>query len=787
MGNTRKRLLATGKPALQRSALAGAVLLGCSALLANAVHAAENPSSNAAQQQSLSFNIPAQPLDDALAAYGIATGTQVLYGAPLTEGLKSTAVNGTYTREQALARLLSGTGLAYQFTAERSVTLQAARPQASNQVQLAPTMVSGEKISRTLAQTQTSVTVNTAEDLREHGDNTLANVFARTPGVYTQAGNENWGIRGVPVSGFDDQGPATLNGAVSVYVDGAQQPNRALTLSPMSMWDVDQVEVLMGPQSTTQGRNSLAGAVVIQTRNPTFEPSFSAQTNAGNYGESGAAVAGGGALIDGLVAGRIAVDYQDGDGYIDNVTTHSDANPNRNKNARGKLLILPNDDLDVLLTYAYHDSLQGDNSTYRKNGHVQYYKIASNTEAHDALQQNTGSAKVDYRLNDAWTLTSQTSGTQSDYNSLLDFNQDAILDRDVTRTQETHLFSQELRLGYEGDSLRGFTGVYYGRTTNNFHDELVYSGTTVATVEGYTKIHNKAVFGEVNWDFAPAWTLITGLRYDDETNDTTVDDEIAGLQNQVEESFDALLPKLGVDFNFADAQYLGFMVQRGYRGGGVNVRASSNHKPYDPEYTTNYELSYRGAWLEDSLRARANLYYTEWKDQQVSVLDSTETYFDMYNAARSTIRGLELFVEQDLSERLKVNAGMAYTDGRYKSFETPDGDRSGEAFLYAPKYKASVGGSYRFDSGLTFTSDVIYQEGSPSAYDFDADGNVSHTRRSDDYVLVNFNAEYELIKGLAVSGYVKNLFDEKYVTNNRADIVDVGAPRTLGVILHYDM
>ena len=781
MGTTRERL-PTGTPSLQRHTLAIAVWLGCSALL-NVAQAAQPTPVGA--QQTLSFNLPAQPLDAALASYGIATGIQVLYGASVTQGLTSTAISGTYTREQALARLLSGTGLSYQFTAERSVTLQAAAP-VRTAMEIAPVMVSGEKISRTLAQTQTSVVVNTAADLREHGDANLGNVFARTPGVYTQSGNENWGIRGVPVSGFDDQGPATLNGAVSVYVDGAQQPNRALTLSPMSMWDVEQVEVLLGPQSTTQGRNSLAGAVVIQTRNPTFEPSFSAQTNAGNYGESGAAVAGGGALIDGVVAGRVAVDYQDGDGYVDNVTTDSDANPNRNKNARGKLLILPNDNLDVLLTYAHHDSLQGDNSIYRKNGRVQYYKIASNTEAHDALQQNTGSAKVDYRLNDAWTLTSQTSGTQSDYTSLLDFDQNATDDEEVARTQETHLFSQEVRMAYEGETLRGFSGIYYGRTTNNFHDQLIFSGTTVAEVQGYTKIHNSAAFGELNWDFAPDWTLITGLRYDVENNKTTVEDDLSE-DADVDKTFDALLPKLGVDYHFADNHYLGFMVQRGYRGGGVNVRAGSSHTAYDPEYTTNYELSYRGAWLDDSLRARANLYYTQWKDQQVSLLDPTESYFEIYNAARSDIRGLEVFLEHDVTEQLKLNAGMAYTYGRYKSFETPDGDRSGEAFLFAPKYKVSVGGSYRFDNGLNVTTDVVYQAGSPSAYEFDAAGEVAHTRRSDDHVLVNLNTEYELLEGLAVSGYVKNLFDEKYVTNNRADILDVGAPRTLGVVLRYDL
>lgn len=123
-------------------------------------------------------------------------------------------------------------------------------------LEIAPVTVTGEKINRSLEKTQSSVAVVTEQQLRDKADHNLIDVFARTPGVYNQAGNENWGIRGVPVSGFDDQGPATLNGAVSVYVDGAQQPNRALTLSPIGLWDTEQVEVFLGPQSTTQGRNS---------------------------------------------------------------------------------------------------------------------------------------------------------------------------------------------------------------------------------------------------------------------------------------------------------------------------------------------------------------------------------------------------------------------------------------------------------------------------------------------------------------------------------------------------
>ncbi len=656
-------------------------------------------------------------------------------------------------------------------------------------LEIAPITVSGEKINRSLEQTQSSVVVVTEQQLRDKADHSLVDVFARTPGVYSQVGNENWGIRGVPVSGFDDQGPATLNGAVSVYVDGAVQPNRTLTLSPTTLWDVEQVEVFLGPQSTTQGRNSLAGAVVVQTRNPTFQPSFSAQTNVGNYGEKGAAVAGGGSIVDDKIAGRIALDYQDGDGYIDNIALGKDANPHRTSNARGKLLITPSDDLDVLLTYAHNEHRQGDNSVIRNPDKVRYYKVSSNTQAFDNLLQDTVSAKLDYRLDDQWSLTSLTTNTNSDYSNRLDFDQNAVDNDVILRKQDGKLFGQELRLNYSSDTVKSFIGAYYGHNTNNFHDRLLSAGELAATVKGDTTIENKALFGEVNWTFAPRWTLVTGLRYDHETNDTDIKQDDLSDAAKVNKSFAAVLPKLGINYELAAGQYLGFMVQKGYRGGGVNVRSGSGHQSYDPEYTTNYELSYRGSFFEDTLRARANLYYTDWKDQQVSVRQANTNIIDVYNAGRSDIKGLEVFVEKDLSEQLTLTVGGAITDGKYKDFIAGNGqDRSGQAFLYAPKYKMSVGGIYRINDRLTFNTDVTYQSTTPSAYEFDAAGKVNGERRSDNYVLANFSSEFKVTQHVAVSGFVKNAFDKRYVTNNRDDeIIDAGAPRTFGMALRYDL
>lgn len=649
--------------------------------------------------------------------------------------------------------------------------------------------VTGEKINRSLEQTQSSVAVVTDKQLREKEDHNLVDVFSRTPGMYNTSGNENWGIRGVPVSGFDDQGPAALNGAVSVFVDGAVQPNRTLTLSPMPLWDVEQVEVFLGPQSTTQGRNSLAGAVVVQTKNPTFTPSFSAQTNVGNYGERGAAVAGGGALVDDKIAGRIALDYQEGDGYIKNLYNGNDANPTRAVNGRGKLLILPNEDLDVLLTYSHNESRKGDNSVIRQGDRVRYYKIDSNTKAYDKLSQDTVSAKVDYRLNDAWSITSLTSNTSSDYDARLDFDQSSVGNQAVLRKQDGDLFSQELRLNYSSDTVKSFAGVYYGHNTNNFHDRLFNGQRLLGTVKGDTTIQNSAVFGEIDWTFAPRWTLITGLRFDHETNDTDVVADDFSAPGKDKQSANAVLPKLGIDYELADNQYVGAMVQRGYRGGGVNVRAGSSHQAYDPEYTTNYELSYRGSFMDQTLRTRANLYYTDWKDQQVTVVNPNTEFYDVFNAGRSSIKGLELSVEKDFGEQLTLNAGASVTSGKYKDFVTSNGrDMSGKDFLYSPKYKTTLGATYRWNERLTLNTDLTWQSTSPAEYEFDDDNNYIGERKSDAFWLTNFNAEYKVTRNVSVSGYVKNAFDKQYITNNRSgDIIDAGAPRTFGLALRYDM
>lgn len=644
-------------------------------------------------------------------------------------------------------------------------------------------IVKGQKIDRPLDETMASVAVVTARDIADHADASLTDIIARLPGVNTQSGNETWGIRGVPVAGFDDQGPATSNGAVSVYVDDALQPHRMLTLSPLPLWDVEQIEVYRGSQSTMQGRNSLAGSVVIQTRNPDYAPSLAARVNVGNFGQRGASVAGGGAIVNGKVAARFAADVQSGDGYIRNDTLGKDANPQRNVNLRGKLLVEPVNGLDLLFTLSHARNRRGIQAV---NQGPQYYTVSYNTEEFDQLDQDTATLRADYELTPALTLTTVTSSSRGTYDSLLDFDQRSNRNQEVVRVHKNRLFNQEVRLAYKIPGLQAQAGVYYGTVGNDIDDRLNFSGVTVGSVTGTTRISGRSLFGEVSWDFVPSWQLVGGLRYERERNKTMLVDELAEVSNVNEvKTFSALLPKVGLNYRLGMDQLIGAFVQRGYRSGGVNVRVGTNHTAYDPEYTNTFELSHRAAWLDKKLRTTANLYFTDWKDQQVAFLVG-EDQLEVKNAGHSRMKGVELGAEYRVSHALQLLAGASYSDTRYINFVAYGDALNGKTFIGAPRRKLNLGLVYRINSALTASADAIYQDGSASAYLTD-NGKETGVRRSDDAALVNANLAYRFGKA-TVSAYLKNVFDRQYIANNQSGrVLDVSAPRTVGVALRYDL
>lgn len=773
-----------------RCALLGMALTTGIAISSNSF--AETASLNTTEIKT--YHIPAGPLGRSLSSFAVSAGIPLSFDSALTDGLTSPSISGEYSQQQVLDMLLAGSGLTISQKVDGSFTIyKTPLVETNNQIALPAVIVSGEKLNRRLQDTLSSVAVFGQEDIQQHADQDLQNIMARTPGLYTQSGNENWGIRGVPVSGFDSQGAGTMNGAVTVFVDGAAQTHRLVTMNSLRLWDVEQVEVYRGAQSTTQGRNSLAGAVVLKTNDPTFQPEFAAQTNFGSYGEQGVSFVANDSIVDNLLAGRLAVDYQTMDGYIDNLTLDRDGDAQRAVNIRGKLLFQPTEKMDLLLTLDRTEQKRGANTVSVENGKPRYYDHFLNTAERDALDQNTASAKLDYYLSDNWTFSSLSSGTWSNYDSLLDYDQNVTDQIEVSRKHKQDLLSQEFRFTYESDRLMGFLGLYYAKHSNDIDDRINQNRVGIEdpalVSRGDVVIRNQAIFGEVNWEFIENWTWITGLRWDHEKNNTKfnyVDPfrfaAVTSANNNT--SFNELLPKLGLSHQFTPNHLVGLTWQKGYRGGGVDLSTNTAHRPYDPEYTSTYELAWRGSWFANRLNTNLNIYHTDWKDQQVEIADELGIG-TVANAAKARMRGLEFSADYLVNSAFTLFAGASYNHSEYLEFDREGQDLSGQQFPFAPEYKVSLGGSYRFINGLRISSDVVYQSDTITLV---YDSGIPIVRNNDSVTLVNLNGEYPLSKNLTVSAFVRNLFDREYITNNQGDdFLDVGAPRTFGIALRAEM
>ncbi|MCY4044693.1 MAG: TonB-dependent receptor plug domain-containing protein, partial [Cellvibrionales bacterium] len=266
-------------------------------------------------------------------------------------------------------------------------------------------VIYGEKQDKSLQETPVSVGVLTNEDLNNSTISDFNDVYNRLANVsITRGGNEGlFSIRGVNIEGF---GNNPHNYTAGVYVDDVALDVMSIRYGAMNIWDVEQIEVYRGPQGTLQGRSALNGAMVIKTLDPTYEWSGKSQATYGNYNTKRHSVAAGGAIVDDILAFRLAAEDYRSDGYVENVTRNEeDYSGFKRQMVRGKLLFEPTDALDALLTFTHAKNNIGDNPNVPSENPFNFEAVSDHNAYHNT-QTNTGSLKLTYDVNDNVTLTS---------------------------------------------------------------------------------------------------------------------------------------------------------------------------------------------------------------------------------------------------------------------------------------------------------------------------------------------------------------------------------------------
>jgi len=324
-------------------------------------------------------------------------------------------------------------------------------------------------------ETASSVSVISAEDLaKKQSATSVADAIADTPNVvYT-------GTVGIPViRGLNAEGPNSATSAffagtiprATINLDGHYQNYWEFALGSTSIWDVQSIEVFRGPQTTSQGANAIAGAIIVNTKDPTFTPEGAYQVEAGSYGKLRTSIAASRPIIDNELAARISIDYWGRDTFIDYINdgassfVKGDTDQNfRTFNLRGKLLWTPTDipGLTAKLTYAHTYN----NRPTTESASPSYDKLESNaTSGVASWEQVTDSGVLDlfYDLGTGIKLYNQTQYSESNVDRVL-----AVSSTGAAIIGEKNL-TNETRATW-GDSatkLSGVTGVFVSHTTSD--------------------------------------------------------------------------------------------------------------------------------------------------------------------------------------------------------------------------------------------------------------------------------------------------------------------------------
>lgn len=339
-------------------------------------------------------------------------------------------------------------------------------------------VVEGEKVIRTIRDTQTSVAVVTGQDIEERQIRDLDEAVGQAANVVTtQDPNAGFAVRGLNSEGLTGLQHISGVPAIGVVIDGVTQNPDAVRRGARGLWDIEQVEVLRGPQSTLQGRNAIGGTVVVKTNDPTYKLGGVVEGTIGTNDLYGAGFVLNSPIVAGQSAFRISGYKTERDRGIDYADPENkDMGIDAYDTLRGKLLIEPDSlpGFSALFTASRtHDApgsgiVSGPNFLDRELNYT-----SSFTDFREGTVENYA-ADLSYEFSPGLTLRSVTGYAETVSEIYTAAGAELIRDGDNVSGSD---FTQDLRLEIDnqGNGLSGVLGLFYGKFERSaFNDSSLH-------------------------------------------------------------------------------------------------------------------------------------------------------------------------------------------------------------------------------------------------------------------------------------------------------------------------
>jgi len=610
-------------------------------------------------------------------------------------------------------------------------------------------------------------------------------------------------------------------GDLEQFVDPKHFPSVGITVDDIDLggtanagmlFDAQQVEILRGPQGTRFGGSALAGMVNIRSNRPTESLEGYVEVGAGNYGSWNVGGVISGPLID-TVTGRLAIQQNKSDGYIDNVFLgRDDTNGYDETSIRATLNFDPTDHSVYSLTAFYFDGRNGYDAFSLDNtrdtlsdepgrDHQKSLALAGRAEwqvGESSTLQAVATwldSDLEYGFDEDWTFVGICDGTLCDPVFDLFSNTDNYLrDRDE--------ISLDIRLlgDSPGSDTQYVVGIYSQQRDEDLQRE--YYGDFFSFYEA----RRQAIYGQVEIAVNERLGLTAGLRYerfDDNYQDTF------GFQSSSDDSLQS--GELTLSYQAAGSTLLYATLSRGNKPGGVNTEASANlpfmqpvfqsfmqpRLTIDTETLLNRELGLKGAYLGNRLVLRAALFHMDRHDAQLEswMWDGVNfLWIGFLDNVDGSNWGAEIELHYQLSDRVELFGSLGWLETEIEEITTFDLNLDDFVTRYdidqakSPKWQFNLGTNLAFSEKLSARLELEGRDDSRFGY--------YHGESIDSYVLMNASLRYRLGR-TELRLWARNLTDQDYAVHGlyfgndprkgwvNESYYQYGEPRVFGISATY--
>ena len=657
-----------------------------------------------------------------------------------------------------------------------------------------------------------SVTVLDAATLRAAGQQHFEDVLSLIPNLSWAGGTSRpryFQIRGI---GEREQYEGAPNPSVGFLIDDVDFSGVGM---PATLFDMQQVEVLRGPQGTRYGANALAGLISLRSADPSDTPALAIEATGADYDTGAVGVVATGPVEQLDSAWRLAVQKFRSDGFRDDVfLNRKDTNGRDELTARFKWRWNASEDTRVDLTLLHSDVDNGYDAWSIDNT----WRSQSDRPGVDSQRANAASVRI---VSSAWmpaTLTvigayANSKSVNSfdadwgnaqlwapytyDYFSRSDRNRDtASLEVRLASAAPANVGDVAWLIGAYGLRLtEAGRDINLGQYADPFFPE--FDGTLDEGIDSHYRANTAAVFGQLDGRLTSVLRWSAGLRAEQRTSNYR---DFGVWQGEARDSsLDKTDRMVGGQLSLSLDKWEHVTpyasLSRGYKAGGFNLGSvPADRLAFSPEYLWNFEVGAKQSWLEGRLYADTTLFYSSRRNIQVRTGDqlvkgdpSTFVFFTD-NASSGYNTGAELSLRWQIDERWEVGGSLGSLQTKYHKYNPGEGVLADREQAHAPRYQRALNATWHHPAGWIARLDVA----GTAAFYFDVPPNDT---RSKAYTLTNLKLGYETARW---SGYVwgRNLFNETYAVrgfffgNEPPDFADKlyiqrGDPRTVGVTFNY--